>query len=315
MYNKFLDGNSYSSAEMYDEILKVFKVNLSLRTVQRDLRTLHEMAPNMEQINVGRQVYWRLSKNALNPKYMKDVDSSDFYNFYFMKSFLKQYVTSSFGKEAEKLIKRLENIAPGNAFLEDARQWINEHGTVNYKNYSNVFEEIVEGIIEKKWLNVTYTELYSSEIHHQFAMFKGFFAFRGSIFLIAFVPRKHGYLTIPLENIGKTAPAQPYNEYVPEFNSKVFFENRFGISDGELIVLILKFEGEDAKVYGTRQWHPKQVVTTDPDGSVTIRFNVILNRELISWLLGMGNVCKVLSPVEVIDRIKEESRRTLALYE
>lgn len=314
MYNKFLEGNSYSSAEMYDEIMKVFKVNLSLRTVQRDLRTLHEMAPNMEQINVGRQVYWRLSKNSLSPKYMKDIDSSDYFNFYFMKSFLKPYTLTPFGKEADKLIKKLEQVAPGNAYIEDARQWINEHGTVNYKNYSNIFEELVLAIIEKKWLNITYNELYSTEVHHQFAMFKGFFSFRGSIFLMAFIPRKHGFVAIPLENITKTAPAQPYNEFVPEFNPKIYFENRFGTTDGDLIVLILKFEGDNAKLYGTRQWHPKQVLTTDSDGSVTIRFNVIFNRELINWLLSMGSVCKILAPTEVIETVKNECKKTLLLY-
>jgi hypothetical protein len=272
------------------------------------------MAPNMEQINVGRQVYWRLSKNSLSPKYMKDIDSSDFFNFYFMKSFLKSYITTPFGKEAEKMIKKLEQYAPGNAFLDEARQWINEHGTVNYKNFSNVFEELVSATIDKKWLNITYTELYSSEVHHQFAMFKGFFSFRGSIFFMSFVPRKHGFVAIPLENITKTAPAQPYNEYVPEFNARTYFENRFGTSEGDLIVLILKFEGENAKIYGARQWHPKQVVTTDPDGSVTIRFNIIFNHELVHWLIGMGSVCKILAPTEVIEKVKEECRNTLALY-
>lgn len=314
MYNKFLEGNSYSSAEMYDEILKVFKVNLSLRTVQRDLRTLHEMAANMEQVNVGRQVYWRLAKTSLTPKYLIGSDASDLLNFYNLKSVLRQYLNSSMGKEVEKLVKKLENVAPGEAYLEDAKQWINEQGTVNYKNFSSVFEEIVTATIEKKWLNITFTELYSTEVHHQFAMFKGFFSFRGSIFFIAFVPRKHDYIAIPLENISKTAPAQPYNEFVPEFNPKIYFENRFGTTDGELIVLMLKFEGDNAKIYGSRQWHPKQVVTTDPDGSVTIRFNIKLNKELISWLLSLGSAVTIISPNEVVDLVKEEYKKALELY-
>jgi predicted DNA-binding transcriptional regulator YafY len=314
MYNKFLDGNSYSSAEMYDEIIKVFKVNLSLRTVQRDLRTLHEMVPNMEQINVGRQVYWRLTKETLKPLYLSELEGSDILKFHYIKALLNSLEDSPVSKEADKLIKKIDHIAPGEAYLKEALSSINEWGKVDYKNYSSIFEEIITSIIEKKWLNITYSELFETEIRHQFAMFKGFFTYKNSIFFIAFVPRKHTYVAIPLENITKTTVALPYNEFVPEFNAKEFFENRIGLSNGELIVANILFKGEYAKVFASRQFHPKQVVTTHDDGNVELKFNVIFNFELVNWLVGFGPNVKVLGPQELIDEVKKQHQEALNQY-
>ncbi|OGU59590.1 MAG: hypothetical protein A2X64_04210 [Ignavibacteria bacterium GWF2_33_9] len=314
MYNKFLDGNSYSSAEMYDEISKVFKVNLSLRTVQRDLRTLHDMADGMEQINVGRQVYWRLSKGVLNPAYLNEIDSSDIFKFHYLKTLVKQYVKTPIGKEADKFLKRLESHAPGEAFMEESKDWINEWGKVDYRNYSNVFEEIVTAIINKQWVNITYNEFGSDVVQHQFAMFKGFFTYHGSILFAAYVPRKYGYLALPLESITKSSIAKPYNEYVPEFDPKVFFEERFGIQKGEIVNLNLKFEGEYATFFGNRIWNSKQVVSYDSEGAIGIRFNVAFNQELVSWLLSMDNYMTVLGPQMVIDAMKEKSRNIIEKY-
>lgn len=314
MYNKFLEGNSYSSSEMYDEVIRVFKVNLSLRTVQRDLRTLHEMVPNMEQVNVGRQVYWRLSKADLTPKYFEKVDPSDILSFHYLKGYLSEYKDSIIGKDVEKLIKKTDNLVPGKAFLVDALQPNYEMGILNYRNFSAILEDIITATIEKKWLNVSYTEIYSSDIHHHFVMFKGFFTYNNSLCFIGFVPRKHEYAVIPMENIIKTVPALPYNEYVPEFDLKKFFENRFGISKGELIVLTVKFAPEYQHIWGNRKYNPTQQVKTYEDGSVEITFNAVFNKELIMWLMRFGSAVKVLSPKIVIDTLKQEYEASLKQY-
>lgn len=314
MYNKFLEGNSYSSSEMYDEVIKVFKVNLSLRTVQRDLRTLHEMVPNMEQVNVGRQVYWRLSKADLIPQYFNQVDASDLIRFHYLKGYLNQYKDTLVGKEVEKLIKKADSMVPGDAFLWDAMYPNHELGVVNYKNYSAIVEDIITAIIEKKWLNVSYNDPFETEIHHHFVMFKGFFTYNNSLCFIGYIPRKHDFAVIPLENIIKTVPAIPYNEFVPEFNVRKFFENRFGISKGELIVLTIQFAPEYQRIWGNRIYNPNQQVKTNEDGSVEITFNAVFNKELLLWLLKFGSAVKVISPNEVIEALKKEYQKALSQY-
>ncbi|HOV91512.1 MAG TPA: WYL domain-containing protein [Candidatus Kapabacteria bacterium] len=312
MYNKFLEGNSYSSAEMYEEVKKTFKVDLSLRTVQRDLRILHEMVPNMEQVNVGRQVYWQLSKNALAPLYLSKIEANDKLGFYFLKAYLKQFKNSVISDDLQKLTKKIEKIAPGNLYIEESFNAIAEHGKFDYQNHNVLFEELVEAILNKQWLNIAYRDIFTLEVHHQFALFRGFFFFRGSIFFIAFVPRKHNDIAIPLENISTTIPAEPYNEYVPEFDAKSFFENRYGVSDGELIEVELKFLPEIAPIYASRQWHPKQEVLPQYDDSVIIKFPIIMNVEFVKWVMSIGKGLKILSPQVLIDMVKEQYQAFLS---
>ncbi len=313
MYNRFLEGNSYASAEMYEEIIKTFKVNISLRTVQRDLRILHEMIPNMEQVNVGRQVYWQLSKNALTPLYLSKIDANDKLGFYFLKAYLKQFKNSVISDELQKLSKKIEKIADGNLYIEESFNSIAEHGKYDYQKHNVFFEDLLQAIINKQWLNITYRDLFTTEIHHQFALFRGFFFFRGSILFIAFVPRKHGDLAIPLENISNSSPAEPYNDYVPEFNAKAFFENRYGVSDGPLINVELQFLPEIAPLYASRQWHPKQEVFPQSDDSVIIKFPIMMNAEFIKWVMSIGKGLKILSPQILIDQVKEQCEAVLIL--
>ena len=314
MYNKFLEGNSYSSAEMYDEVTRVFKVDLSLRTVQRDLRTLHEMVPNMEQVNVGRQVYWRLSKNALAPRYLSEVDASDMLSFHYLKGYLSEYSNSILGKEVDKLIKKIDHVVPGKAFLYDAKIPNYEFGVVNYKNYSSIFEEIIMSITEKKWLNISYIDRFDDEIHHHFAQFKGFFTYNGSLCFVAFVSRRHEFAIIPMESIIKTIPGQPYNEYVPDFDIHALFEDKFGITPGEKTEITVEFAKEVAEIWGNRTYSPNQKTTKFPDGVVQITFPITINKELIQWLMNFGGYIKVISPTEVIDLLKAELKKALEQY-
>lgn len=313
MYNKFLEGNSYSSAEMYEEILKNFKVDLSLRTVQRDLRILHEMVPNMEQVNVGRQVYWQLSKSALTPLYISNIEANDKMGFYFLKAYLRQFKNSVISDDLQKLTKKVEKIAPGNLYIEESFNAIAEHGKFDYHSHNILFEELIQSILNKQWLNITYRDIFTTEIHHQFALFRGFFFFRGSIFFIAYIPRKHGDVAIQLENIRNTIPAEPYNDYVPDFDAKSFFENRYGVSDGDLINVELKFLPEIAPLYASRQWHPKQEVFPQPDDSIIIKFPIIMNEEFIKWVMSIGNGLIILSPQILVDKVKEQYQAFLSL--
>jgi predicted DNA-binding transcriptional regulator YafY len=313
MFNRFLEGNSYSSAKMYEEILKTFKVDLSLRTVQRDLRILHEMTPNMEQINVGRQVYWQLSKSALTPIYISKIEANDKLGFYFLKAYLQQFKDSVISDDLQKLTKKIDKIAQNDLYIKESFNAIAEHGKFDYHLHNILFEEILQAILSKQWLNITYLDIFTTEIHHQFALFRGFFFFRGSIFFIAFVPRKHGDVAIPLENIKNSIPAEPYNDFVPEFNAQTFFENRYGVSDGELIDVEMQFSPEIAPLYASRQWHPKQEVFPQQDDSVIIKFPIILNEEFVKWTMSIGKGLKILSPQVLIDKVKEQYQAFLDL--
>jgi predicted DNA-binding transcriptional regulator YafY len=121
-------------------------------------------------------------------------------------------------------------------------------------------------------------------------------------------------VAIPLENITKTTVALPYNEFIPEFSSKEFFENRIGLSNGELIVANILFKGEFAKVFANRQFHQKQVIKTNEDGTIELKFNVIMNYELVNWLVGFGPNVKVLGPQELIDEVKKQHQEALSQY-
>jgi hypothetical protein len=272
------------------------------------------MVPNMEQVNVGRQVYWRLSKNAIAPRYLNNVDPSDMLSFHYLKGYLSEYSNSILGKDVDKLVKKIDHTVPGKAFLYEAQNPNYEYGIVNYKNFSSIFEEIITAIAEKKWLNISYIDRFDDEMHHHFAMFKGFFSYNGSICFVGFVSRRHEFAIIPMENIVKTSPGQPYNEFVPDFDIHDMFKDKFGISLGKHTELTIQFAPAAAEIWGNRTFNPKQTTTKMHDGSIQITFSTTINKELIQWLMNFGAYVKVISPTEVLEMLKTELQKALEQY-
>ncbi|MGC8553300.1 MAG: helix-turn-helix transcriptional regulator [Phycisphaerae bacterium] len=76
----------------------------------------------------------------------------------------------------------------------------------------------------------------------------------------------------------------------------------------------LAFDAEFSKTITETRWHPTQVATHKPDGTVELAFTVDGLDEIVWWILGMGPHCKVLEPKELATRVKTTAAEVAKQY-
>jgi len=63
-----------------------------------------------------------------------------------------------------------------------------------------------------------------------------------------------------------------------------------------------------------RQWHPKQKIQHQKDGSVVLTFNTNSLFEVKRWVLSWGAGARVLEPESLIQQIQEDLKGMLESY-
>ena len=83
---------------------------------------------------------------------------------------------------------------------------------------------------------------------------------------------------------------------------------------GELELIELLFDENQAPYVNTKPIHPSQKVKLLDDGRLEVRIKVILNYELESLLLSFGEKVQIISPTSLIERIAERLKAATEQY-
>jgi predicted DNA-binding transcriptional regulator YafY len=91
---------------------------------------------------------------------------------------------------------------------------------------------------------------------------------------------------------------------------------QFGIMQGNKTYDVgVQFTPEAAPYAIERQWHPRQKITQNPDGTVTIHFPATHLAEVKAWILSWGRTARTTQPPELVDLLKQELAAAAANYQ
>lgn len=77
----------------------------------------------------------------------------------------------------------------------------------------------------------------------------------------------------------------------------------------------VQFDPSFAETISDTHWHATQDIDEHDDGSITFRCTVDGLDEIVWWILSMGPHCKVISPAELADRVKELAEQIVQVYQ
>lgn len=86
------------------------------------------------------------------------------------------------------------------------------------------------------------------------------------------------------------------------------------LSDGEAVEVRLRFAPKVTRAVRETRWHASQRLEALADGGVEMRLAVASTLELVPWVLGWGESCEVLAPVELREHVARHHREAAALY-
>lgn len=99
------------------------------------------------------------------------------------------------------------------------------------------------------------------------------------------------------------------------FDASRYVSSAFGAHSGEGKHLVrVRIAKVGAHHVLERRWHPTQVITQEPGGSVVMEFTVSDLGDITRWIMSFGADCEVLSPPSLRDVLATEAGRLTVLY-
>lgn len=100
----------------------------------------------------------------------------------------------------------------------------------------------------------------------------------------------------------------------PDFDLEDYLADVWGIEDGPLMQVAVRFDKAVAALARETVWHITQTVTEEPGGAVILRMETRGKNELARWLAGYGGTVEVLNPPELREAVLSLGRAIVARY-
>ncbi|MBC7691114.1 MAG: WYL domain-containing protein [Methylotenera sp.] len=139
---------------------------------------------------------------------------------------------------------------------------------------------------------------------------------KGSVYLVGEDMENHEIKTFSVPRMSTARMIdEAYNE--PAVEPETLFAHAIGIFRGDEASRVrLSFSRIVASYIKERRWHPTQtIVSESKTGEVEISLNVAITPELVQWVAGFGSAARVLEPALLREKIREQARAVLELYE
>ena len=106
---------------------------------------------------------------------------------------------------------------------------------------------------------------------------------------------------------------KPYYQQ-ENFDLKAFFTQHWSVFQGKAEEIVLKFDPKTAQLIQELEWHSSETIEVNDDQSINYSLQAPINPELISWILGWGGGCTILSPDHLRDTLIQETQNILNNY-
>lgn len=181
----------------------------------------------------------------------------------------------------------------------------------------NFLAELYQHIIDKNVLNITY-QVFQKETQDLFIIHPYFLKqYNKRWYLFGWNEEAQKLFNLPLDRIVGIETNK--KKYIPNKTTDFteYFDDIIGVTKDEkekIQDIVLLFNPGFANYIKTKPISPFQKQKDMSDGSLEVRLKLIPNKELYSLLLSYGSEVKIIKPQQLIDRIKEEYVKALALY-
>lgn len=314
LLKKLQAGNKYTTTEAYEMICKEFGDH-SLRTVQRDMLLLQKCEPAVNAVRVGKEFLWYIPKEVRHTEALMRIDTNEILSFYILKAHLKTFKGTIIEDDVNKLTDKLEKFAPKEIYSSDSLFWDQNIGYFDYSNYNDKLSQIINAIVNQKWLNIDYNTSSKGILNKILVNLRCLFTYSGALYAVAYVPKHDTHIALALHNIVRMEEVDNFKRKLPEFNFKEWTKYRFGVFYGEPKRVVLSIKKEFKHFFVNRKWHQSQVMKEEEDGSLTLEMKVPLGPDFIGWLLGWSNAMIIKKPKELKNTIIEKIKQSIENYE
>ena len=178
------------------------------------------------------------------------------------------------------------------------------------------FQPLREAITTGCMVELPYYEMRDKQVHRYRVEPYHLFCGQGNWYLYANCPELKRRGDFALQRIRGMVRLLPDHRFTPPAPQQVIakLRQRFGLIEGPLLDVAIRFLPGRAEWVRERCWHPSQRFEEQPDGSVILHMQCEGLPSLTRWVLGFGGQAIPLAPRELIDAVTREVQQLHAMF-
>jgi predicted DNA-binding transcriptional regulator YafY len=306
------------------------RTHVSTRTIRRDLEALQAAGfPLFDEVQDGKR-YWMLEQRAFRRLDSAGFTLAELSALYFSRTLVECLSATPFRHDVQSAFDKLASaLTPGmRQFLDRlplAIQAKAEPGSRPAAHTGRLLDpkqaaaesarvaQLLDATLHHRRIVVRYHSFSSNrEKAYELEPYRLVFA-QGGLYLVAFVPEYHQLRTFSVDRVISVSMTE--ERFEPMEIEEDAFAHSLGVHQGTTPErIVLEFDARIARYVKERVWHPTQAVEDRPDGSIVLTLWVSNDWALRSWILGFGQLTRVVAPAELATQILEEFDRARSLY-
>ena len=135
-------------------------------------------------------------------------------------------------------------------------------------------------------------------------------------YLIGYCHHRKQVLVFRVDRIHDAERTKQDYEIPADFDANVYLSPYWGMTaTGTPQEVILRFRPEVARIAAETLWHESQATQLDSEGYAVVTMKLALTRDLVSFILGWGEMVEVLQPRALRRQIADAASRLYKCYE
>jgi predicted DNA-binding transcriptional regulator YafY len=180
---------------------------------------------------------------------------------------------------------------------------------------SRFFEEAVSAVLSRRRLAITYYTRGKRAQSERVLSPQRLLHYRNTWYLDAWCHASEGLRRFALDAVRAAKVLDEPARELPLSQVESELDQGYGIFGGaRLRWATLHFTAEAAQWVAQEEWHPRQQVKVQADGSLRMRLPYSDPTELVMDVLRHGPNVRVLAPAELAQQVRSQLERTLAAY-
>lgn len=291
------------------------EASISLSQIRNDLNDMQsEYGAPINTIKEGTSVFYEYEDVNFSINKLP-LEEEDVYRLREIVDIMQQIKGFTIANEIETIIQRLENkIKLRSNEKIPVIAFENPPTALGAENLGDLYNSI----INKQLLKITYKHFYALESYE--IRFSPYFLkeYNNRWFLFGWSEKNNRVENLALDRITDIRVTSGKYKENESFNSNIYFQNIIGVThtnDAKIENIELLISKERAPYVSTKRIHEsQQILKQYKDGSLLIGLSLIVNKELITQILGFGDDIEVKRPEELRVQIKNRLEKAIKQY-
>ena len=291
------------------------EIQISKKTIYRDIEFMKDFMNLPIEFNAHRHGY-QFATPVSNFPLLKLTEGELFAIFVGEKA-LEHYVGTPYEGQLRSTFKKFT------AGLSDelSFQWSELQNAISFKSVEvspvdvKIMQKLVLAIRQRREIQFAYRGLKNIRFKQRRVRPYELVSVDHQWYLFAFDPASREvkkFVPGRMKSLRSTSTTFPKPK---DFSAVKHLQDSFGVfSGGKLKAIRIRFDRFASQLVRERHWHPSQQVTELKGGKLELSFVLGGFEEIERWLLSWGEHAQIIAPPELIVRLKETMRKSLAQY-